>query len=80
MFDSQLYRDKQEIQAWQEKGPIVQLSHWLRNNKQITVQQIQQIEPQVDKEIEQAINSALKGCDEPVSDLLKHVYAEVNYD
>ncbi len=80
MFDSQLYRDKQEIQAWQEKGPIVQLSHWLRNNKQITAQQMQQIEQQVDKEIDHAINSALKGCDEPVSDLLKHVYAEVNYD
>ncbi|MCJ2377572.1 pyruvate dehydrogenase (acetyl-transferring) E1 component subunit alpha [Vibrio sp. ZSDZ34] len=76
MFDSQQYRDKDEIRSWQKKGPIVQLSHWLQNNHQISAEQIKQIELQADKEIESAVNAALLGHDEPVSDLLKHVYAE----
>jgi pyruvate dehydrogenase E1 component alpha subunit len=76
MFDSQQYRDKDEIQSWQKKGPIVQLSHWLQNNHQISAEQIKQIEQQADNEIESAVNAALLGRDEPVSDLLKHVYAE----
>ncbi len=76
MFDSQQYRDKDEIQSWQKKGPIVQLSHWLQNNHQISAEQIKHIERQADKEIESAVNAALLGRDEPVSDLLKHVYAE----
>jgi pyruvate dehydrogenase E1 component alpha subunit len=76
MFDSQQYRDKQEIQSWQKKGPIVQLSHWLVNNLQITDEQIRAIEQRVDAEIELAIKGALSGSDEPVSDLMKHVYAE----
>ncbi|SEG18372.1 pyruvate dehydrogenase (acetyl-transferring) E1 component subunit alpha [Vibrio hangzhouensis] len=76
MFDSQQYRDKEEIQSWQKKGPIVQLSHWLQSNHQISADDIRAMEERVDKEIDNAINMALLGHDEPVSDLHKHVYAE----
>ncbi|WED23182.1 pyruvate dehydrogenase (acetyl-transferring) E1 component subunit alpha [Vibrio sp. JC009] len=76
MFDSQQYRNKEEIQEWQKKGPIVQLSHWLQNNQQISESQIREIEQQADREIEIAARNALQGTDEPISDLLKHVYAE----
>jgi len=81
MFDSQQYRDKDEIKSWQKKGPIVQLGHWLQDNHQIDAAQIEQIEREADKEIEAAVNAALAGRDEPVGDLFKHVYAqEVNHD
>lgn len=76
MFDSQQYRNKEEIKQWQQRGPIVQLSHWLQNNHQISEDQIRAMEQAADLEIEQAINTALAGSDEPVDNLLRHVYAE----
>ncbi|MGP9820403.1 thiamine pyrophosphate-dependent enzyme [Salinarimonas sp. NSM] len=30
MFDAQLYRQKEEIEAWRVKGPIVRFEAWLR--------------------------------------------------
>ena len=32
MFDAQLYRDKAEIEAWRQKGPIVRFRGWLEAN------------------------------------------------
>jgi 2-oxoisovalerate dehydrogenase E1 component len=32
MFDAQLYRDKEEIAKWREKGPIVRFQGWLLEN------------------------------------------------
>lgn len=76
MFDSQQYRDKDEIKEWQKRGPIVLLSHWLADNQQIGEAQIRAIEQEADTEIEQAVKAALAGQEEPVESLLRHVYAE----
>ncbi len=32
MFDAQLYRTKEEIEAWRKKGPIVRFQGWLEEN------------------------------------------------
>ena len=30
MFDAQLYRSKEEVEAWRKKGPIIRFQTWLR--------------------------------------------------
>lgn len=76
MFDTQLYRSHSEIEEWKRKGPIIQLTHWLTDNQQITPEEIQTIELAVENEIEQAVVAAQAAPIEPIEHLLKHVYAE----
>ena len=80
MFDTQLYRQNSEIEAWKLKGPIRQLTHWLTENKQITNEELQAIEQGVDAEIEQAVQAADKATVEPIADIFKHLYAEAPHE
>ena len=74
MFDSQRYRDKEEVESWRQKGPIVQLSNWLREYQQLSEDELINIEQAVEQEIISAVNDADTAEIEPVSDLTKHVY------
>ncbi|MEH6451910.1 MAG: pyruvate dehydrogenase (acetyl-transferring) E1 component subunit alpha [Psychromonas sp.] len=78
MFDTQLYRDTAEIDEWKKKGPVVQLSQWLKNNQQIQEEEIQAMVLAVDEEISAAVNFAEAAEIEPVEDLLQHVYKEIS--
>lgn len=78
MFDTQLYRDSAEIDEWKQKGPVVQLSQWLKNNQQIQEEEIQAMELAVDEEITAAVNFAEAAEIEPVENLLQHVYKEIS--
>ena len=76
MFDAQLYRDKAEIEAWREKGPIVRFQAWLEANHMIHPDDVARIEAEVDKEIAEAVAFAEAGVWEPVSELTRFTYAE----
>ena len=78
MFDAQLYRKRSEVEEWQAKGPIVQLTQWLEETHQIEAQDLQNIEHAVKQEIDAAVDYAENAPIEPVEDLLKHVYTEVS--
>ncbi len=80
MFDSQLYRNRNEVEEWQAKGPIVQLTQWLEETHQIEAQDLQNMEHAVEQEIDAAVDYAENAAIEPVEDLLKHVYTEVSDD
>jgi pyruvate dehydrogenase E1 component alpha subunit len=75
MFDAQLYRNKAEVEAWRQKGPIVRFQGWLLQNKLIHPEDIQRIEAAVDAEIDAAVAFAEAGTWEPLEDLTRHVYA-----
>lgn len=74
MFDSQLYRDKEEVDAWRQKGPIVQLVNWLRDNQQFSDEELNTIERDVEREISEAVAAAEHGEFEDASSLLWDVY------
>ena len=80
MFDTQLYRDHSEIEEWKSKGPIVQLTQWLKETHQIEAEELQAIEQAVEQEIDEAVSYAENTPVEPVTNLLKHVYTEVSHD
>ncbi|WP_299869745.1 pyruvate dehydrogenase (acetyl-transferring) E1 component subunit alpha [uncultured Hoeflea sp.] len=76
MFDAQLYRDKEEVEDWRGKGPIVRFRGWLEDNKLIHEADITKIEAEIDAEITEAVAFAEAGNWEPVADLEKHVLGE----
>ncbi|WP_424940528.1 pyruvate dehydrogenase (acetyl-transferring) E1 component subunit alpha [Aliiroseovarius sp. S253] len=75
MFDAQLYRDKEEVEEWRQKGPILRFQTWLLENGLIRDKDITDIEVQVDAEIEKAVAFAEAGTWEPVASLTKDVMA-----
>lgn len=77
MFDTQLYRDKAEVEDWLRKGPVIRLTQWMQQYHHLTETELTAIERQVDQEIEQAVHEAEQGSYEPVADLSKDVYTEV---
>ncbi|WP_347311917.1 pyruvate dehydrogenase (acetyl-transferring) E1 component subunit alpha [Defluviimonas sp. SAOS-178_SWC] len=76
MFDAQLYRPKDEVEAWREKGPIVRFQGWLEENGLIHAEEVAAITAEVDAEIAGAVAFAEAGSDEPVETLARYVMAE----
>jgi len=73
MFDAQLYRSKEEVEAWRKKGPIVRFQGWLEANKLIKPDEVAAIEQEIDAEITEAVAFAETGGLEPVSELERFV-------
>ncbi len=76
MFDAQLYRDKAEVEARRQKGPIARLLGWLQTNQMIHPDDGPRIDAEVDAEIAEAITFSEAGTWEPVQQLTRFVYAE----
>jgi pyruvate dehydrogenase E1 component alpha subunit len=75
MFDPQLYRDKAEVAAWMEKGPVVRFQKWLMEAGLMHDDDLARIEAEVAAEIDEAVAFAEAGGWEPVEDLTRHLYA-----
>lgn len=76
MFDAQLYRDKAEVEAWRQKGPIIRFESWLEANHLIRAEDTASIETDVAAEIAEAVAFAETAEWEPVEDLARFTYAE----
>lgn len=76
MFDAQLYRDKTEVEAWKDHGPIVGFIQVLKERGVIDEADLQQLEGQVATEVEAAVRFAETGTWEPTEDLTRFVYSE----
>ncbi len=76
MFDPELYRSKDEVAKWRERGPIVTFVQRLREADVVTEQDIAQLEAQAEDEVARAVTFAENGTWEPVDDLLVDVYTE----
>lgn len=76
MFDPELYRSKQEVVAWQEKGPLVTFERVLRERGWLDDKARQQIENEVAAEVADAVAFADAGTLEPVSELTRFVYSD----
>lgn len=69
MFDAQLYRTKQELEAWRKKDPIRQLQSWLEQTGLMHADEIAGIEADIAAEIDAAVAFAEAGTWEPVEEL-----------
>ncbi len=76
LFDAELYREKTEVEEWKRKGPLVTfqkkleaLGIWPEINEN-------DIENEITKIIDEAVEFAENGTLEPVADLEKFVYSE----
>lgn len=75
MFDTQLYRNDDEIKEWTKKGPVVQLTSWLKANDQLSDDELNEIDMGIDSELAEAIAFAENSQFEPVGKLTDDVYA-----
>jgi pyruvate dehydrogenase E1 component alpha subunit len=76
MFDPQLYRSKAEVEKWKKRGPIVTFVKRLKKQGLLSDVELEQLEQQVAREIEEAVAFAENGTWEPVEDLTRFVYSE----
>ncbi|MDJ0637825.1 MAG: pyruvate dehydrogenase (acetyl-transferring) E1 component subunit alpha [Paracoccaceae bacterium] len=73
MFDAQLYRTKDEVAEWRDKGPVVRFQAWLTENGLLHPPEIDEITAEVDAEIAEAVAFAEAGNNEPVETLTRYV-------
>jgi pyruvate dehydrogenase E1 component alpha subunit len=70
MFDPELYRDKQEVDAWKTRGPIHTFSARLKAQHLLTEDEFLALDARAQAEVNAAVAFAEAGTWEPVGDLL----------
>ncbi len=76
MFDTELYRTKEEVEEWKKRDPIVLLPRHLKEKDILSDADMVSLESEVAAEVEDAIAFAEAGTWEPVEDLTRFVYSE----
>lgn len=76
MFDPQLYRDKAEVEQWQQYSPLELFSTGLRTAGLLDDATLEGIESDIRAELDAAVAFAEAGTWEPVEDLARFVYSE----
>ena len=76
MFDAQLYRDRSEVTEWQRRGPLITFTTRFKEAGLLTEEDYQRLARAADSEVDAAVAFAERSPLEPVSDLLRWVYAE----
>lgn len=74
MFDPDLYRVKQEIDAWKTRGPIHTYSARLKAQGSLTEDEFLALDAAAQAEVDAAVAFAEAGSWEPVEDLLRDVH------
>jgi pyruvate dehydrogenase E1 component alpha subunit len=77
MYDPDLYRDPDEVEAWRRRDPIVALSAELQDRGLLDEAGLTTLEAEIATEIDEAIAFAHASPLEPVEDLERFVIAEV---
>jgi pyruvate dehydrogenase E1 component alpha subunit len=76
MFDAELYRSKDEVERWKQRGPIVTFIPRLKEAGLLDDAALERIEAEVAREVAEAVSYAEAGTWEPVEDLARDVYTE----
>ena len=77
MFDPDLYRSRQEIDAWKTRGPIHTYTARLKAQSLLTEDEFLALDGAARQEVEAAVAFAEASPWEPVEDLLHHVHTPV---
>lgn len=73
--DKNVYRTKEEIERWKKKDPIERLENYLIEKHIVTQEEIESIQKQVIKDIEEAIEYAKNSPEPSLDSLTEDVYA-----
>ena len=73
MFDAQLYRDKAEVEAWKQRGPILRFQTWLESSHLVFDDEVAKLEAAAEAEVSAAIAFAEAGHFEALEDLERFV-------
>ncbi len=73
MFDPDLYRPKEEIEAWKKKGPVVRFTKWALETGLLHADDPEKLEVAADAVIKDAVGFAEDAPWEPVEDLERDV-------
>jgi len=76
MFDAQLYRSKEEVEAWRRRDPIERLARWMAETGLLHPGERERLEAEIDREIEDAVAFAEAGSLEPIEELERFVLME----
>jgi pyruvate dehydrogenase E1 component alpha subunit len=76
MFDTELYRTREEVEQWKKRDPIDLLAQRLDDVGLFNDQDMASLERSVAEEVEAAVVFAEAGTWEPVEDLTRFVYSE----
>lgn len=74
MFDPELYRDKNEVEAWKQRGPLHNYSARLKGEGKLTEEEFQAFDSKAEAEVAAAVAFAEAAEWEPVSKLLSDVH------
>jgi TPP-dependent pyruvate/acetoin dehydrogenase alpha subunit len=77
MFDPELYRDKAEVEKWKQRDPIALFADRLRQKGYLDDSRLAILRQNVEQEIKAAIEFAAAGSEEPLQDLYRFVYSEI---
>ena len=76
MFDPELYRKKEEVEAWRAKDPIETFARRVESAGILGADDRKRLEEEAAAEVEDAVAFAEAGTLEPVEELSRFVYAE----
>jgi pyruvate dehydrogenase E1 component alpha subunit len=76
MFDAQLYRDRAEVAAWRERGPIITFTNRFKSSGQLTEADFLRLEQECRQEVDAAVEFAEHSEWEPLTTLARHLYYE----
>jgi pyruvate dehydrogenase E1 component alpha subunit len=76
MYDPELYRSKEEVEAWKQRDPITTLAARLRQAGLLDEGELARLDEAVAAELAAAVAFAEAGHWEPVEDLTRFVYSE----
>jgi TPP-dependent pyruvate/acetoin dehydrogenase alpha subunit len=76
MFDAELYRDKAEVEEAKKRDPITLFTNLLKENKLLEDGELQAIEQDVAKVVQEAVDFAEAAHWEPVEELTRFVVSE----
>jgi pyruvate dehydrogenase E1 component alpha subunit/2-oxoisovalerate dehydrogenase E1 component len=78
MFDAELYRGKDEVEAWKQRDPITTFVQRMKELELLSDADLERIERDVAHEVDEAVAFAEAGTWEPLEDLTRFVYSERN--
>jgi len=76
MFDTELYRDRAEVEEWRGRGPLITFTNRMKAQGLVTEEDFLRLRDAADAEVEAAVRFATDSAWEDVRDLTRFVCAE----
>jgi len=76
MYDAELYRSKEDVNEWKKRDPLTVLKNALEKENLLEKLNEENIEKEVQKIVDEAVEFAENSSLEPIEDLEKFVYAK----